>query len=363
MHQFIQQILLFMEGLGYWGIMLGLMIEVIPSEIVLAYAGYLVYQGVLNIPMAVLFGTIGGVIAQIFVYWVGRYGGRPFLAKYGKYLLIHKKHLDLSEQWFERYGTGVIFTARFIPVVRHAISIPAGIARMSLIRFTFYTTLAIIPWSILFIYLGKSLGEGWEQVNEKAAGYVQPIVVVAVVLFVLYFLVKMFRKRRTKTARYGDAGEKETAHQLRYIGKEYRVLNARHVRAGAGAQEFDHIVVGPNGVFHIDSKHWSGEIRFTENGVVRSKEGHHGDPTAQLYRHEYVLKELLREHKKRADVTGILCFTHPDSTLTGKSPAFVALKPDRLLHHIKTHRARKSLAPGEVEDIARLIQEHSVPSK
>ena len=125
--ELIHSVLVFLEGLGYWGIMLGLMLEVIPSEIVLSYAGYLVSTGSITFWGAVAFGTIGGVIAQLFIYWIGRYGGRPVLERYGKYILIQKKHIDYAEDWFNRYGTGVIFTARFIPVVRHAISIPAGI--------------------------------------------------------------------------------------------------------------------------------------------------------------------------------------------------------------------------------------------
>ncbi len=102
LHDFVSQILLWVEDLGVWGIMIGLMIEIIPSEIVLGFGGYLVYQEKISFAGAVIFGTIGGTVAQIFVYWIGRYGGRPFLEKYGKYLLIHKKHIDLSEQWFQR---------------------------------------------------------------------------------------------------------------------------------------------------------------------------------------------------------------------------------------------------------------------
>ncbi|MED2151506.1 VTT domain-containing protein, partial [Bacillus thuringiensis] len=104
---FIHSVLTFFEGLGYWGIMLGLMIEIIPSEIVLAYAGYLVFNGSISFIGAVVFGTIGGVIAQIFIYWLGRYGGRPILERYGKYIFIHKKQIDAAEDWFNRYGTGV----------------------------------------------------------------------------------------------------------------------------------------------------------------------------------------------------------------------------------------------------------------
>ncbi|PGK82100.1 hypothetical protein CN924_13365, partial [Bacillus cereus] len=103
---FIHSVLTFFEGLGYWGIMLGLMIEIIPSEIVLAYAGYLVSNGSISFVGAVIFGTIGGVIAQVFVYWIGRYGGRPVLERYGKYIFIHKKQIDAAEDWFNRYGTG-----------------------------------------------------------------------------------------------------------------------------------------------------------------------------------------------------------------------------------------------------------------
>jgi membrane protein DedA with SNARE-associated domain len=192
----VDQLLNFITELGYWGIMLGLMIEVIPSEIVLAYAGFLVQRGDINFVEAVIFGTIGGTIAQIFVYWVGRYGGRPFLRKYGKYLLIKEKQIDLSEKWFNKYGTGVIFTARFIPVVRHAISIPAGMARMPLGKFTLYTTLAIIPWSIIFISLGRSLGANYHNINASAAPYYLPFIGLAVGLTVLYFAYKLFTRKK-----------------------------------------------------------------------------------------------------------------------------------------------------------------------
>nr|WP_280521468.1 DedA family protein [Paenibacillus mangrovi] len=186
------------QSLGYFGIMLGLMIEVIPSEIVLAYGGFLVSSGHINFWGAMLFATIGGVFAQLFIYWIGRYGGRPVLEKYGKYILIHKKHIDYAEMWFNKYGTGVIFTARFIPFVRHAISIPAGISKMNVWRFTILTTLAVIPWSALFLYLGYVLGDQWEHINEKAAPYVTPILLVALALLIVYFVIKMVKARSGK---------------------------------------------------------------------------------------------------------------------------------------------------------------------
>jgi membrane protein DedA with SNARE-associated domain len=200
-HQFIESMLHFFEGLGYWGIMLGLMVEVIPSEIVLAYGGYLVSDaggGELSFIGAVVFGTIGGTIAQLFLYWIGRYGGRPVLEKYGKYLMLKKHHLDLTEKWVVKYGNGVIFFARFIPVVRHAVSVPAGIAKMSHVTFLLYTILAIIPWSIFFVYLGMKLGDNWEQVEDKAGPYITIFIIAAVVLIVGYILYTMKRKSTTK---------------------------------------------------------------------------------------------------------------------------------------------------------------------
>jgi len=194
MAQFINSILEFLSQLGYLGIALGLMIEIIPSEIVLGYGGYMISQGHLNFVGAVIAGTIGGTLAQLFLYWAGYYGGRPFLEKYGKYVLIKKSHIDIAERWFEKYGAGVIFSARFIPVVRHAISIPAGIAKMSATKFTLYTVAAVVPWSILFLYLGKVLGKNWSHVKEFAQPYVLPIIIAAVVLGAIYFLVKKTKK-------------------------------------------------------------------------------------------------------------------------------------------------------------------------
>lgn len=196
MQNFIHTILLYLASLGYLGIALGLMVEVIPSEIVLAYGGFLIAQGKITFVGALIAGTIGGVIAQLFIYWISCYGGRPFLSRYGKYLLIRKSHIDAAERWFNRYGPGVIFTARFVPVVRHAISIPAGIARMSILKFTLYTMAAVIPWSILFMSLGMKLGQNWNQINEIAKPYVQPITIAAIIITLLYVLYSLRKKRR-----------------------------------------------------------------------------------------------------------------------------------------------------------------------
>lgn len=194
MKDFIFSILMFLSQLGYLGIALGLMIEIIPSEIVLGYGGYMIAQGHMNFLGAVIAGTIGGTIAQLFLYWAGYYGGRPFLEKYGKYVLIKKSHIDVAESWFQKYGAGVIFSARFIPVVRHAISIPAGIAKMPVSKFTLYTVAAVLPWTVLFLYLGKVLKENWSHIKEYAQPYVLPIIIAAIVLAAIYFIIKKTKK-------------------------------------------------------------------------------------------------------------------------------------------------------------------------
>lgn len=201
MKEFILTALTTLSDLGYLGIAIGLMIEVIPSEIVLSYGGFLVSQGKITIVGAVIAGTIGGTLAQLFLYWLGYYGGRPVLEKYGKYILIKKKHIEMSEEWFNKYGASVIFTARFIPVVRHAISVPAGISKMSFAKFTTYTTLAVLPWSIFFIYLGLQLGNNWEKINEFAEPYIQPVIIGAIIItvgYILWTLIKKFNAHRNE---------------------------------------------------------------------------------------------------------------------------------------------------------------------
>ena len=172
------------------------MIEVIPSEIVLSYAGFLVANGKISFGCSYRRNDWWYFSANL-LYWLGYYGGRPVVEKYGKYLLINKHHLDIAEGWFKRYGAGVIFSARFIPVVRHAISIPAGLAKMPLKLFTLYTVVAIIPWSILFIYLGENLVGIGDKL--KSMHLITHYIIIGAVLFIaLYFGLKYFKKKAAR---------------------------------------------------------------------------------------------------------------------------------------------------------------------
>lgn len=195
-HEILDKVLLWVESLGYFGILIGLLIEVIPSEIVLGFGGYLVWKGEISFWGAVLFGTLGAVGQNWILYAIGRYGGRPIVEKYGKYIKIKQKHVDKAEMWFNKFGSGIVFTARFVPIMRQVISIPAGMARMNFGLFTLLTAVASLPWSILFVYLGKSLGENWDQIDEKAGAYVQPAILIAIALLIVYVLFKVVRARR-----------------------------------------------------------------------------------------------------------------------------------------------------------------------
>jgi len=200
-HDWIVNAMEQLGSLGFIGIALALMIEVIPSEIVLAYGGFLIAKGELSFISATIAGIVGGTMAQVFLYWLGYYGGRPFFVKFGKFLFIKKKQLDASERWFQKYGTIVIFTARFIPIVRHAISIPAGIAKMKFSQFILYTTTAMLPWTILFLLLGIQLNNHWELISNVADEYIRPIIIFASIALILYFFVHYVKSKRNNCRR------------------------------------------------------------------------------------------------------------------------------------------------------------------
>lgn len=179
----------FFKQFSYFGVLLALCFEFIPAEIVLPLAGYWVSQGDFNIHLLALAGTVGGTIGPATLYALGKYGGRPIVEKYGKYFLVTDKQIRASDQFFEKYGHGVAFFARFLPVVRTAISIPCGMTKMKFSKFCLYTFLAMYPITYFYLYLGFKLGENWEQAGaifDKYAFPIAGVVVAAVIAFVIY---------------------------------------------------------------------------------------------------------------------------------------------------------------------------------
>jgi len=155
------------SALGYGGVVLLMAIESacvpLPSEIIMPFAGYLISIGQMNLWLVAIAGAIGCVLGSLAAYWAGMYGGRPFLEKYGRYVLISRQDLDLADRWFGRYGEAIIFTSRLLPAVRTFISFPAGVARMNLKRFVLYTFAGSLPWCLGLAYVGQKLGEKWNK--------------------------------------------------------------------------------------------------------------------------------------------------------------------------------------------------------
>ncbi|MFN2577350.1 MAG: DedA family protein [Pyrinomonadaceae bacterium] len=153
--------------LGYAGIVLLMAIESacipLPSEIIMPFSGYLVYTGRFNLWLVSIAGAIGCVVGSLVAYWVGMYGGRPLIEKYGKYLLISDHDLNLADRWFDRFGEAIVFVSRLLPAIRTFIAFPAGVARMNLKKFIIYTFAGSLPWCLALAYVGQKLGEHWDK--------------------------------------------------------------------------------------------------------------------------------------------------------------------------------------------------------
>lgn len=187
--------------LGYGGVFFLMLVEScglpMPSEVIMPFAGFLVSNGSLTFWLVVFLGTLGNLAGSLLAYWIGLAGGRPFLEKYGRYILISRHDLDLADNWFAKHGQPTIFFSRLLPVVRTYISFPAGVARMNLKKFSFYTFLGALPWSILFTWLGVKMGDNWELIRLKLHDFDLLITLIIIVLITLYIFRHL--KKRNKT--------------------------------------------------------------------------------------------------------------------------------------------------------------------
>jgi membrane protein DedA with SNARE-associated domain len=153
--------------LGYAGVVLLMAIESacipLPSEIIMPFSGYLVYTGRFNLWAVGVAGALGCVFGSLVAYWVGMYGGRPLIEKYGRYVLVSSHDLDMADRWFARFGEVIVFASRLLPAVRTFIAFPAGVARMNIKKFVIYTFAGSLPWCIGLAYVGQRLGEKWDK--------------------------------------------------------------------------------------------------------------------------------------------------------------------------------------------------------
>ena len=185
--------------MGYLGIILTMGIESacipLPSEIIMPFSGYLVFIGRFSLIGVSVAGAFGCVVGSVAAYWVGIWGGRPFIQKYGKYVLISHKDLAKADLWFEKYGEWAIFFSRLLPVIRTFISLPAGIAKMNFFKFIIYTFIGSLPWCFMLAYVGKVLGENWEgiRVYFRRADI---FILIAIALGIFYFLYRHLKPEK-----------------------------------------------------------------------------------------------------------------------------------------------------------------------
>jgi membrane protein DedA with SNARE-associated domain len=166
----------------------------VPSEAIMPFAGFAVSEGDMSLLGITVAGVLGNLVGSWIAYWVGLYGGRPFIDRWGKYVLLRHHHVELAERWFARYGPLAVFFSRMLPIVRTFISLPAGVARMPFWKFTLYTLLGCIPWVLMLGFVGVKMGEHWEDIRPYLH-YADYAVVAALIAIVVWWAVR----RRSRT--------------------------------------------------------------------------------------------------------------------------------------------------------------------
>ena len=185
--------------MGYGGIVLLMAIESacipLPSEIIMPFAGFLVFKGEMVLWIVAFAGALGCVLGSIPAYYVGMYGGRPLAEKYGKYILLSKHDLDLADHLFEKHGEIIIFIARMLPAVRTFIAFPAGVVRMNMPKFVIYTFIGSFIWCWLLAYAGMKFGENWESLKVYFHEF-HYVIIGAGIIFVIWYVRRHFKEEK-----------------------------------------------------------------------------------------------------------------------------------------------------------------------
>jgi len=197
-HEIANTIVQYIGDMGYWGIFLLMFLEStffpFPSEIIMIPAGYLAFKGEMNVYIVVLVGIFGSVAGALFNYYLAIHFGRKFILKCGKYFFIKEETLDKLEDFFIKHGELSTFNGRLIPGIRQLISLPAGLARMNVAKFSFYSGLGAGIWVIVLVALGYLLGSKEELINE----YLQNatlIAIIAVVFITFFYIIRVKRRK------------------------------------------------------------------------------------------------------------------------------------------------------------------------
>jgi membrane protein DedA with SNARE-associated domain len=189
-----------LDATGYYGaaflMALESMITPVPSEAVMPFVGFLVADGKWSLGTAIFATSMGSIIGSLISYLMGAYGGKPFVLRVGKYLLLNEHDLIITERFFNRRsGALTVFISRFVPVVRHLISIPAGVGKMPLVPFLLVTAVGATMWNTFLLYCGMILREHWTSVQRYS--HQIDIVVVAVILVGMAWFFRARLRRRS----------------------------------------------------------------------------------------------------------------------------------------------------------------------
>lgn len=195
LHEIVDFIVSTVGSLGYIGIFVMMFLESsffpFPSEVVMIPAGYLAYKGEMNLLLAILAGIAGSLAGAVFNYYLAMKFGRKFLSKYGKYVLIKEETLEKMESFFEKHGHISTFSGRLIPAVRQYISLPAGLAKMNLFKFSLYTSLGAGIWVLILALLGYFIGSNQALIDEYLKVIIITILVLLAVFILFYIRIKM----------------------------------------------------------------------------------------------------------------------------------------------------------------------------
>jgi len=215
-HSLLQLVMSFIHqtiaSLQYLGVALLMAVESanipLPSEFIMPYAGFMVQQGKLNFHLAAFSGAAGCVLGSVPSYWLGKMGGRNFLLKYGKFLLLSEHDLITAERWTDKYGDLSFFLCRMLPVVRTFISLPAGILNAHFVPFVIYTFIGSLIWSYGLVWVGVYFGENLETFRTLWHKFDAVIIGLLVVLGVLYLWrhLKHIRHDQKTVAAAREAG-------------------------------------------------------------------------------------------------------------------------------------------------------------
>lgn len=195
--------IIFMLGYAGVGLLMGLQTIAIPipSEVILPFAGYLVFLGRFNFWLVALVGAVCSSMGASIAYFIGFKGGRPLVEKYGKIILISRHDLEIADRFFEKHGSKAAFFGMMLPIFRSFISFPAGISKVPLKKFLVYVFLGSFVWSLLLTYLGLKLGENWASLRERFKG-LDYLVIVAIIFLAIWWVYRHF-KNKDRESRVG----------------------------------------------------------------------------------------------------------------------------------------------------------------